>query len=116
MNKIGKRCSHNLCIRLMILVILRGKMFLFFLNKKNSFEYNMANLVALGTPVAKLKAVHNCAKAAKQDSNDAMGLRSVLYLLKVLRSCLHQIYGLMQVYTTALKDNLYILYTNMIMA
>ena len=35
----------------------------------------MAKLVAIGTPVAKLKAVHNCTNADKQDSNDAMGLR-----------------------------------------
>ena len=37
-------------------------------------------MVALGTPVAKLKAVHHCAKADKQDLNDAMGSQSVLYL------------------------------------
>ena len=40
----------------------------------------MAKLVELGTAVSKLKAVNNCAKVAKQNSNDAMGLRSVLYL------------------------------------
>ena len=40
----------------------------------------MAKLVALGTAVAKLKAVNYCAKVAKQNSNDAMGLRSVFYL------------------------------------
>ena len=38
---------------------------LFFENKSN-FEYNMSNLVALSTPVARLKVVHNCAEAAKQ--------------------------------------------------
>ena len=37
-------------------------------------------MVALGTPVAKLKAVHHCAKADKQDLNNAMGSQSVLYL------------------------------------
>ena len=37
-------------------------------------------------------------------------------LMKVLRSCLHKIYGLNQVYTTALKDKLSILYTNMLTA
>ena len=40
----------------------------------------MAKLVKLDTPVDKLKAVNNCANAYKQDSNDAMGLWSVLYL------------------------------------
>ena len=40
----------------------------------------MAKLVALGTAVAKLKSVNYCAKVAKQNSNDAMGLPSVLYL------------------------------------
>ena len=50
-------------------------MFLIFcLTTKISFKYNMAKLVALGTAVAKLKAVNYCAKVAKQDSNDAMGL------------------------------------------
>ena len=40
----------------------------------------MDKMVALSTPFAKLKAVHNCDKAAKKDSTYAMGLRSVLYL------------------------------------
>ena len=45
-----------------------------------------------------------------------MVLRSVFYLLKVMRTCLYQIYGLNQFYTTALKDKLLILYNNIILA
>ena len=51
-----------------------------FFDKKIRFEYNMAKLLVLGTSVAKLKSIHNCSKLAKEYSNDAMGLRSVLYL------------------------------------
>ena len=46
-----------------------------FFNNKRNFEYNMAKLVALGKLVAKLKSVNTCAKAANQDSNNAMSLR-----------------------------------------
>ena len=81
MNTIGKRYSQDLCRHLRILVILHGIMFLiFFFDNKLSFEYNMAKLVAFGTKFTKFKNVHNCANSEKQDSNDAMGLRSVLFL------------------------------------
>ena len=107
MNTIGKRYSQDLCRHLRILVIFHGIMFLiFFFDNKLSFEYNMTKLVAFGTKFTKFKNVHNCANSEKQDSNDAMGLRSVLFLLMVLRSCLHQIYGWKQGYTTALKEKL----------
>ena len=75
MNNIGGRYSHDLCRWMMIPAILHGIMFLIFcLTTKISFKYNMAKLVTLGTAVAKLKSVNYCAKVAKQDSNDAMGL------------------------------------------
>lgn len=47
-------------------------------DNKNSFEYNMGKLNELGTPIAKLKAKHNCARARKRDSNEENGLRSEL--------------------------------------
>ena len=80
MNNICKRYSQDVRIRMMILVILHEIISSSFLYDRNSFEDNMANMVALGTPVSKMKAVHNCAKVANQESNDAMGLRSLLYL------------------------------------
>ena len=39
-----------------------------FFDNRSSFEYNMGKLKSLGTPIARIKAAHNCSRASKRDS------------------------------------------------
>jgi len=44
------------------------------------FEYNIDKLKSLGTPIARIKATHNCSKASKHDSTEDDGLHTESYL------------------------------------
>ena len=47
-----------------------------FYDKIYIFEYNNNTLQLQGKPISKLKAKHNCSKAAKRDANKSNGLQN----------------------------------------
>ena len=51
-----------------------------FHDNNSCFEYNMAKLQDIGSPITCIKASHNNVKAAKRDSSEAQNLQAILHL------------------------------------
>ena len=51
-----------------------------FFDIRSSVEYNIDKLKSLGTPIARIKATHNCSKESKHDYTKDGGLRTELHL------------------------------------
>jgi len=56
-----------------------------FYNKDKVAQFNAQKLNSLGTPIARINAVHSCSSAASAKSDDAGGLEPVLLLAKGAR-------------------------------